>query len=115
MLLAMGSVSIDADMWALVFGFSLNKPGIVTSTATSYCSRFHTFVGISVSFGLTITSLDAFGPCVIKLRVDNISTVLKPGTTGTTATEFARFAASATFRTHCGHVLGDRRQLTCRS
>ena len=52
---------------------------------------------------------------MIKLGVGNIPTSLVPGTTGTTTTDFARFAASTTLRTYCSHVLGNRWQRTCRS
>ena len=53
------------------------------------------FFGILTNFGLTVTGPDAFGPCVIKPGVADISTVLKPGTVGTATTGLARFLGAA--------------------
>ena len=39
--------------------------------------------------------LDALAPCVIKVWVAGISTVLEPSTTGSAATELARFLGDA--------------------
>ena len=44
---------------------------------------------------LTCTSLDALGPCVIKLCVADISAFLEPSTAGSATAEFARFLGGA--------------------
>ena len=43
---------------------------------------------------LTVTSLDAFPPCVIKIRVAGISTLVEPSTTASATTEFTGFLGS---------------------
>ena len=43
---------------------------------------------------LTFASLDALGPCMIKLRVAGISAVLEPSTAASAAAEYAGFLGS---------------------
>ena len=54
---------------------------------------------MQLSQQLTGAGLHALGPCVIKLCVADISTVLEPGTTPSTTTVFAGFFASAALET----------------
>ena len=49
----------------------------------------------SASRQLTFASLDALSPCVVELRIANISALLKPGTATSATTAFASLAGSA--------------------
>ena len=48
----------------------------------------------------TFTSVDTLGPCMIKLRVADISTILEPRPVARATGAFTRFLAKPTFETH---------------
>ena len=51
----------------------------------------------------TFTSLEALGPCMVKLRVANIPTILEPSPVASTTGAFTRFLGSPALETQtCG-------------
>ena len=63
----------------------------------------------SASLQLTFASLDAFGPCMNKLRVVGVSTLVEPSTTAGATAECSGFADSTTLGTR---IATDYPQLT---
>ena len=49
---------------------------------------------------LTCTSLNAFGPCVIEICVNDISAFLEPSSAASATAEFTGFLGTGTFRAY---------------